>query len=291
MKQSQVLDEFNEKHFVEVGAARVCYRKAGEGPALLLFHGYPLSGLTWRKLVPELSKHFTCYAFDLVGLGDSTSSNDEDFTSPGEGRVFQQAVAALGIKSYALMGNDSGGWVARELALLETERVTRFVLTNTEIPEHRPPWVWFYQYIALVPGGSYLFRFMLSLRVWRRSLIGLGSGFQNLDLIDGEFFKLFLAPLLDSHERITRALKFLTTMDFGRVDEFKELHGRLTMPVAFVWAADDPAFPEEHARPMAAQFPNVAQFTSIPQGKLFMHEEFPEDVLKPVMEFLTRTEP
>lgn len=291
MQQSQVLEEFVNKHFVEVGDAKVCYRKAGEGPALVLFHGYPLSGLTWRKFIPELSKHFTCYAFDLVGLGDSNSPNDDDFSSQGEGKVFQQALSALGVSSYALMGNDSGGWVAREVALLEPERVTRFVLTNTEIPDHRPPWVWFYQYIAQVPGGSRLFRFMLSLRVWRRSVIGFGGCFQNLDLIDGEFFKLFLAPLLASHERIVRALKFLVTMDFGRVDEFKELHGKLTMPVAFVWGSDDPTFPEEHARPMATQFPNVTQFTSIPRGKLFLHEEFPEIVLKQIVEFLMGAAP
>jgi pimeloyl-ACP methyl ester carboxylesterase len=291
MQQAQALKEFADKYFVEVGDAKVCYRKVGAGPALVLFHGYPLFSLTWRKIVPELAKHFTCYAFDLVGLGDSTSPNEEDFTSQGEGRVFQQALAALGVFSYALMGNDSGGWVARELALLEPERVTRFVLTNTEIPEQRPPWVWFYQYLAEVPGGSYLFRCMLSLRIWRRSVIGFGSCFENLDLIDGEFFDLFLAPLLATHERIKRALKFLVTMDFRRVDEFKELHGKLIMPVAFVWAADDPAFPEEYARQMATQFPNVAQFTSIPKAKLFMHEEFPEHVLQSVIEFLTSATP
>lgn len=287
MNQSQVLKEFTNRHFIEVGEARVCYRKVGEGPALVLFHGYPLSGQTWQYIIPELSQRFTCYAFDLVGLGNSTSSNDEDFTSPGEGKVFQKALRALGVSSYALLGNDSGGWVAREVAMLEPERVTRFVLTNTEIPDHRPPWVWFYQLLARVPGCSFLYRLMLTSKLWRHSVIGLGAGFQNLDLIEGEFFKEYLAPLLESQERISRALQFLVSMKFSRVDEFKELHSKLTMPVGFVWGSDDPTFPEASAREMTSQFPNVVGFVSIPQGKLFMHEEFPETVVRAIIEFLT----
>lgn len=291
MKRSQVLDEFVNRHFVDVGAASVCYSKAGEGPALVLFHGYPLSCQTWRKIIPELSKQFTCYAFDLVGLGNSTSRNEEDFSSQGEGKVFQRALHVLGVSSYALLANDSGGWVAREVALLEPERVTRFVLTNTEIPNHRPPWVWFYQLLARLPGGSSLFQLMLTSKLWRHSVMGFGGCFQNRDLIEGEFFKGYLAPLLDSRDRINRALQFLVSMKFQRVDEFKELHRKLTMPVGFVWGSDDPTFPEGSAREMATQFPNVLGFTSIPKGKLFMHEEFPEIVVKPILEFLTGMKP
>ncbi|HEX8501791.1 MAG TPA: alpha/beta hydrolase, partial [Pyrinomonadaceae bacterium] len=282
MSQANALEEFRETHYLEVSGAKVCYRKAGSGPALVLFHGYPLTGWTWRKLVPELSRHFTCYAFDLVGLGGSNSSDRTDFTSPGQGRVFQRALRALGVESYALMGNDSGGWVAREVAVLEPERVTRLLLTNTEIPNHRPPTVWLYQRMAQVPGGSYLFRSLLATSLWRKSHFGLGGCFHDPDLVDEpEFFNSFLAPLLESHERLLRALKFLVLMQLIRVDDFTELHKRLTMPTAFVWGEDDPTFEEPSAREMAKQFPNVVSFTSIPKAKLFLHEEFVEETLRP----------
>lgn len=288
MSRANALDEFRQRHFLEVSGAKVCYRKAGEGPALVLFHGYPLTGWTWRKLIPGLSRHFTCYAFDLVGLGDSNSGDRTDYTSPGQGRVFQRSLHALGVTSYALMGNDSGGWVAREVAVLEPERVTRLLLTNTEIPNHRPPTVWFYQRLARVPGGSYLFRSMLATSLWRKSHIGLGGCFQDPDLVDEpEFFGAFLKPLLDSHERLLRALKFLILMRLSRVDDFAELHKRLTMPTAFVWGKDDPTFEEPSAREMAKQFPNVVSFTSVPKAKLFLHEEFVAETLNPALEFLT----
>src|SRR5215210_7562536 len=282
MSQSTALEEFSHTHFLELSGAKVCYRRAGAGPALVLFHGYPLSGWTWRKLIPELSRHFTCYAFDLVGLGGSDSSDNTDFNSLGQGRVFQRALRELGVASYGLMGNDSGGWVARELAFLEPERVTRLLLTNTEIPNHRPPTVWFYQRLAKVPGGSHVFRTMLATSLWRKSHVGLGGCFQNPDLVDEpEFFGAFLKPLLDSHERLLRALRFLVLMKLSRVDDFTELHKRLTMPTAFVWGEDDPTFEIESAREMAKQFPNVVSFTTVPKAKLFLHEEFVEETLRP----------
>lgn len=287
MKQSQVADEFRNKHFVDVGHARVCCRKAGEGPALVLLHGFPLSGLTWRKIVPDLSKQFTCYALDLVGLGESTSRDAVDFSSQGQAEVLQRALLAQGVSSYALMGYDTGGWIARELALLDPKRVTHLVLMNTEIPGHRPPWIPLYQRVAQLPGSRFVLRRMLASRGVRRSAMGFRGCFENLDLIDGEFTELFVSPLLSSPDRLASMVRFLVSMKFERLDRFVELHGQLSMPVAFLWGAADPTFPETSARAMASQFPNVAHFWSIPKGKLLAHEEQPEAVAQRVIEFLT----
>lgn len=287
MTSSQVADEFRHRHFVDVSHARVGYSKVGAGPALVLLHGFPLSGLTWRKVVPELSKRYTCYALDLMGLGDSRSPDNTDLSSPGQGAVFQRALSKLGIASYALMGNDTGGWIARELALLEPERVTHLALMNTEIPGHRPPWIPLYQRLAGLSGSRFVLRRLMASRRVRRSAMGFGGCFDNLDLIDGEFAELFLAPLLSSPDRLASMLQFLVQMKFARLDRFRELHGKLSMPVAFLWGAADPTFPEATARAMASQFPNVAHFWSIPKGKLFVHEEQPDTVAQLLIKFLT----
>jgi len=287
MTQSPIADEFGTAHFVDAGRARVCYRKAGQGPALVLLHGFPLSGLTWRKLVPTLSPRFTCYALDLIGLGNSTSPDAADFGSPGQGAAFQQALLALGVSSYALVGNDTGGWIARELALLDLPRVTHLVLTNTEIPGHRPPWIPLYQRLAQLPGSGFVFRRVLASRFMLRSPMGFGGCFDDLDLIDGEFYDLFVAPILASPERITSIVQFLVQMKFARLDQFRTLHGKLSMPVAFVWGAADPTFPEPLARAMASQLPNVAHFWPIPRAKLFLHEEQPDALAEPIIKFLT----
>jgi haloalkane dehalogenase len=284
----RVLEEFKATHFIRVGSASLCYHKAGKGPALVLIHGYPLSSQTWRKVVPELSKWFTCYAPDLIGLGNSTSTDASHFGSQGQAQVLQRALVDLGVASYILIGNDSGGWVARDLALLDSGRVTHLILTNTEIPFHRPPWVPFYQFLAKAPGGAHAFRFMLGSRLWRHSQAGFGGCFENLDLIEGEFMQQFLKPLLTSEVKLRNALRFLTSMQFERVDEFERLHVRLSMPVAFIWAARDRTFPERLALEMAKQFPQVSQFISLPRGKLFFYEEFADSLVNPVLDLMIR---
>lgn len=283
------MDEFAKRHFVDVGEARLCFRKTGDGPALVLLHGFPLSGLTWRKVVPALAPRFTCYAFDLVGLGDSISRAAVDFSSEGQATLFRQALRGAGVASYALLGNDTGGWIARELALLDSDRVTHLALTNTEIPGHRPPWIPLYQRLAPLPGSSLVLRRLLGWRRVRRSAMGFAGCFDNLDFIDGEFADLFVAPLLASPDRIASMAQFLVQMKFSRLDRFVELHRKLTMPVAFIWGADDPTFPEARARAMLPQFPNVAFFRPVPKAKLLVQEEQPDAVAQSVIELLTRT--
>ena len=286
MTHAQLAGEFRNTQFVDVDDARVCCRKAGEGPALVLLHGFPLSGLTWRKVVPQLAQRFTCHALDLVGLGDSTSRALPDFASQGQASVLQRALLRLGVSSYALMGNDTGGWIARELALLDPARVTHLVLMNTEIPGHRPPWIPLYQRLAQLPGSGVVLRRMLASPRVRRSAMGFGGCFDNLDLIDGEFSELFVAPLVSSPDRLASTVRFLVNMKFERLDRFADLHGQLSMPVSFVWGAADPTFPEATARAMASQFPNVTAFRSIPKGKLLVHEEQPGRVAESVIECL-----
>ncbi|MGC4061768.1 MAG: alpha/beta fold hydrolase [Aquabacterium sp.] len=63
---------------IDLGHSQIAYRKVGSGAPLLLVHGYPLSGLTWRHVVPALAPHFTCYIPDLPGAGDTVWSEETD---------------------------------------------------------------------------------------------------------------------------------------------------------------------------------------------------------------------
>ena len=105
-----------------VGDAAVHWRSEGSGPAIVLLHGFPLSGETWDGVIARLRDRFTCHTLDLIGLGRSHSASDADYASEGQARALQAALRQLGVDAYALVGNDSGGWVARELTPVVLER-------------------------------------------------------------------------------------------------------------------------------------------------------------------------
>lgn len=262
----------------QVGEASVHWRRAGNGPPIVFLHGFPLSGRTWDSVASHLRERFTCFAPDMIGLGQSHSAASDDYSSKGQAQAIKGTLSALGIDSYALVGNNTGGWVARELALADSNRVTHLVLTNTEIPLHRPPWIPMYQALAHVPGCGTAMRQLLKSAAFRRSPLAFGGCFHDPTHLEGDFHTQFVEPLLVSDDRMAGIMQFLRQMKFARLDQFKTLHRQLAMPALFVWGADDPTFPEPRAREMAAQFPDVRGFHSVAKAKLFVYAEHPREV-------------
>ena len=272
---------------MRVGEALVHWRRDGSGPPAVFLHGFPLSGHTWDKVVLHLRDRFTCYTPDLIGLGQSHSTAGDDYSSQGQARALKEMLLQLGVDSYALVGNDTGGWVARELALIDKPRVSSLVLTNTEIPFHRPPWIPMYQALAHVPGFGAILRQLLKFPAFRRSPLVFGGCFHDLTHLEGDFHRRFVEPLIVSDVRMEGALQFLRRMKFSRLDEFNNLHQQLTIPTLFVWGANDQTFPEPRARGMIGSFPNVAGFHEVRNAKLFVYEEHPEEVARLIGSFLS----
>jgi haloalkane dehalogenase len=260
-----------------IGPTRYAWRQFGQGPALLLVHGFPLSGFTWRHLLPELARHRTCYVPDLAGLGATQWSEGTDFSWRGQALGLQALMRELGVEQYDLVGHDTGGTFARCLALADLPRVTSLGLIGTEIPGHRPPWIPLYQFLMHLPGTLLAFKGLLRSRLYLRSPMGFRGCFQDLSLIDGEFHEHFVQSLLREPRRLQGLSRYLRNLEWDVVDAFAQEHARLAMPVRLVWGSEDGFFPVARAREMTAQFPQ-ASFTEIPQARLFVHEEKPAEV-------------
>lgn len=118
----------------KTSGATINFVTAGNGPPLLLLHGYPQTHIEWRDVAPQLAKKFTVVAADLRGYGDSSKPADgENHLNYSKRAMAQDQVevmASLGFEKFAVVGHDRGGRVAHRMALDHADRVTKLAILD-----------------------------------------------------------------------------------------------------------------------------------------------------------------
>jgi pimeloyl-ACP methyl ester carboxylesterase len=277
-------DQFSQITFVDLPPNRVAFRDLGEGEPLLLVHGYPLSGLTWRHVAPALADTYRCIVPDLLGAGETEWSDETDFGFAAQAQMLKDLADSLGLTSYRVLAHDTGGTIARQLALIDIDRVRSMVLIGTEIPNHRPPWIPFLQRVGN-PKTTALFKMMMRSRRMVRSRIVFGGCFWDPELIFGEFYETHVTPVLRDNRRIRGSTQFLIGIDWDLLDGLATHHKDITAPTLLLWGEDDTVFPVQEARPMVEQLGDCRGFVTIPHARLFVHEEHPDDVVRIARDF------
>lgn len=115
---------------VTVGSQVVAYRMHGDGPPLVLLHGFLCTSRVWERQLADLSDRFTVVAWDAPGAG--SSSDPPDTFSIGDWAVCLVGfLDAVGIGGACVLGLSWGGMLAQELYRRYPERVERLILAGT----------------------------------------------------------------------------------------------------------------------------------------------------------------
>jgi len=116
-------------HWVDTAIGKMFARAGGEGPPLLLLHGYPQTGVMWHRVAPALAKHFSLVIADLPGYGWSAAPTSGPGHTPYDKRsmanVMIELMEKLGHIRFHIAGHDRGGRVAYRLALDHPERLVK----------------------------------------------------------------------------------------------------------------------------------------------------------------------
>jgi haloacetate dehalogenase len=106
----------------------------GDGPPVLLLHGFPQTHVMWHRIAPALAETHTVVAADLRGYGDTSRPAAGDDHAGYSFRAMaadQRALMAeLGHDRFAVVGHDRGARVAHRLALDASDAVTRVALLD-----------------------------------------------------------------------------------------------------------------------------------------------------------------
>jgi pimeloyl-ACP methyl ester carboxylesterase len=114
----------------EVNGHSVAYRYAGEGPPLVLLHGFLCDSRCWRRQLADLSDRFRVVAWDAPGAGSSSDPPDP-FTTTDWAHCLAQFLDLGGIQRAQVLGLSWGGILAQEFYRLYPDRVLALILSDT----------------------------------------------------------------------------------------------------------------------------------------------------------------
>ena len=143
-------------HWIDTQAGRIFARVGGEGPPLVLLHGFPQTHVLWREVAPALAAQFTTVVMDLRGYGWSSAPASEggaEYTKRKMGEDVIALMGKLGHVRFAVAGHDRGGRVAYRLALDHPGHVTKLALLDI-LPTLR---VWDNIHAGVTPAAHWRF--------------------------------------------------------------------------------------------------------------------------------------
>jgi pimeloyl-ACP methyl ester carboxylesterase len=119
--------------FVDIGDLRLHAVIGGEGPPLLLVHGWPQSWYAWRLLMPALARDFEVIAVDQPGIGLSDKPA-EGYDTATLANDLVALMDSLGHERFALYGTDTGMTIAYAVAADHPDRVVRLAVSEAPLP-------------------------------------------------------------------------------------------------------------------------------------------------------------
>jgi 2-hydroxymuconate-semialdehyde hydrolase len=263
-----------DKQRVRLAGGEVAYVDEGQGPAVILLHGFPTSSHLWRDLVPILAPRFRTVAPDLLGYGDSSKPERlEVLTVEAQARMVRELVERLDLGQPAMVGHDIGGGVAQLVALDGT--VGTMVLVDSVAFDSWPiEGVRMLQDVRPEQVDLELVRGVV------RTALELGMG--RPDRLSTEDNLEFLRPWEGDPAALFRAARAIDGRGLiGAQEPLAELGTR----VLVVWGEDDPFQPVELAERLGEALPG-ATVAVLPGCAHFVTEDAPEVVFPLIADYL-----
>jgi pimeloyl-ACP methyl ester carboxylesterase len=259
---------------------RIHHREAGEGPAVLLVHGWPTSSFLWRDVMKPLAETHRAIAIDLPGFGESEKPVGASYDFAFFEQAIDEKLDELGVEETAVVGHDIGGPIALHWALGRPERVTKVALLNTLVYPELSEAAQQFVRACTTPG----------VREQLTSDAGLTAAMQ-LGVADpasvtDEVIAGVTAPFTSDEDRLALANAGVG-LDLGEVAGMERRLPELRMPLRLIYGEQDRILPDiadTFAR-LKRDVPH-AEVTALPHCGHFLQEEDPEQVGALLAEFL-----
>ncbi|MER6130035.1 alpha/beta hydrolase [Streptomyces sp. NPDC001795] len=244
---------------IELSAGTVEYEDSGgDGPTVVLLHGFMMDASLWAGSISDLSADHRCVAPTLpLGAHRHAMRADADLSLPGMARLVAELLDRLDLQDVTLVGNDTGGAIVQLLMCDGAARVGRVVLASCDAFDNFPPGLTGKTLMLtgkLPPRLFGLFMQQMRLRVIRRLPIAFGW----LTLRGDAATLRWMQPVMKRPEIRHDAVRTLRAAgaDTGLLVAAAERLSSFERPALVVWASRDRVMPPEHGRRLAELLPH-----------------------------------
>ncbi|MBO8185125.1 alpha/beta fold hydrolase [Streptomyces spirodelae] len=266
----------------------------GEGPAVVLLHGFPQTHLMWRHVAPLLARHYTVVCPDLRGYGASSKPEavtEDTYSKRTMAADIVRLADALGFDRFALVGHDRGAHVAFRAGLDHPDRISR--LGILDIVPTLDTWnvlhgvsaaVAFHLYLMAQPPGLPEQMIAGSADAFFGHFLDAWS--TSSDAIPADVRAEYLRACRNAVPSITADYRATATVDIEHDQADLDVGNRLSMPVTVVqqdWGRQLGFDAEAIWRPWIT---DLQHFTT--QAGHFMAEEAPEDIATLILDLMKR---
>ena len=268
--------EFHQaRKFADTTFGRIAYVEKGSGPAALFIHGFPVNGFAWRDVIDDLAPARRCIAPDLMGLGYTEITADQDLGFDQQAAMIAGFLDRLGLSQVDLVGNDSGASISQVFAARYPSRLRSLTLTNCEVHDLWPNAMLkaaFDQFAdpSIVMG----IKTMVNAPAVARQ--AFGSVYEDAERIPDEAFKTYFEPLVSSEERSNSMRRFLSLGNLKVLTSIAPQLRELKVPTLIAWGEADTAFDLKSPQWLKDNLGNVRRLIMVPRAKLFFPEEHPK---------------
>lgn len=285
------------RHVVSVGEVDLAVVEEGDGPAVVLLHGFPELTYSWRRQIPALAAAgFRAIAFDQRGYG--ASSKPEGVAAYGIEQLVGDVVGlldVLGIDEAGLVGHDWGGIVMWSTTVMHPERVSRVASLNVayrgwcagfpSIETMRKQAADRYAYILSFqePGGAEA-AFAANPEQWLR-VIYMATAADPAFMSDDDFAVYRDAFVAGG---VSGPVSYYRNIDANAAATAHLAHRTIGQPVLMLTADRDPILSARLAEGMDRWVPNL-DTTAIMECGHWMQQEQPVAVNKSLVEFFERS--
>lgn len=265
----------------------------GEGPPLLLLHGYPQSHIMWHKVAPTLAEKYTVIATDLRGYGDSGKPKTDEQHTPYSKRAMAkdqvEVMAALGFDKFKVIGHDRGARVAHRMALDYPDKIEKLVLLDIL------PTLWLYDHTNQAFATNYWhWFFLIQPYPVPETLIGNSADFMEKAIFGPLAASGACTPKsIEAYSRTVKDAAILhascedyragATIDL--VHDRADFEARIQCPLLVLWGAKNPAYQTQDVLKIWREKGMNVQGKAVDSGH-FIAEEVPDILLQEVDAFL-----